>query len=233
MQTVTQAFYHGGECMYAITVVLVAGAVVFLERVAVLLFKYNVNANAFMSQILKLVAANNIERAIKLCNAAPTAALPRVVKPGLVHADRDVSEIMGSIEDAVVEVVPPVKKRSGALLGAAIVAACLGLLGTVLGLIRALALFSHAGPELDPAGLADGLAASLYPVAFGLAVCIAFLVAHFFVSGIEKRIVNEINEYSVKLRNVLTVRRSSADGSRQAEGVVAGKTDRAPGIGRL
>ena len=44
---------------------------------------YNINGAAFMTQIKKLVMANNIDRAIKLCNAGDKAALARVVKSGL------------------------------------------------------------------------------------------------------------------------------------------------------
>ena len=51
-----------------------------------------------MAQIQKLVMANNIDRAIKLCNAAPTAALPKVIKAGLTRANKGEIEIANAIE---------------------------------------------------------------------------------------------------------------------------------------
>lgn len=54
-------------------------------------FRWTINANAFMAQIQKLIMANNIDRAIKLCNAEPTALLPRAIKSLLVLANRPYS----------------------------------------------------------------------------------------------------------------------------------------------
>jgi len=216
MQAVVQAFSQGGECMYLVAFVFVFGVVVFIERFVTLFFKYNINADAFMSQIHKLVDANNIDRAVKLCNAAPNAALPRVIRPGLACADGDACEARGAVEEAVLEVVPLLQKRARSLLGVAIIAACLGLLGSVIGLIRAFSSLEHAGPELDPVGLTHGLTVSMYPLAFGLAVSIAFLFAHFSLSCATTRIVNEINMYTVKLCNSLAARRRSGDGSVEA-----------------
>jgi len=42
--------------------------------------KYRVNAAAFTAQIQKLVMANSIDRAIRLCNAVQEAPLPSAVK---------------------------------------------------------------------------------------------------------------------------------------------------------
>ena len=52
-----------------------------------------INNQAFFAQIQKLVMANNIDRAIKLCNAAPEAGVPRVTRDLLVRANKDVEEI--------------------------------------------------------------------------------------------------------------------------------------------
>jgi biopolymer transport protein ExbB len=203
MQAVVQAFSQGGECMYLIAFVLMIGVAVFIERFVTLFFTFNINADAFMSQIFKLVDANNIDRAVKLCNAAPQAALPRVIKPGLVCADGDACEARSAVEEAVLEVVPLLKKRALSLLGAAIIAAGLGLLGSAIGLIRAFSSLDHAGPELDPVGLTHGLTASMYPI--------AFVLAHFSLSRVTTRIVNEINLHSAKLCNSLAARQRSGD----------------------
>jgi biopolymer transport protein ExbB len=197
--------------MYIIALVSVVGVAVFVERFVSLFFKYNINAGAFMSQIQKLVAANNIDRAVKLCNAAPDAALPRVVRSGLARADGDASEVHGAIEEAVLEVVPLLTKHARSLLGAAIASAGLGLLGSVIGLIRAFSSLGQAGPELDPVGLTVGATSSMYPLAFGLAVSIAFALAYFSLSSVATRIVNEIKLYSAKLSNSLAARRRSSD----------------------
>ena len=83
MQAIAKAFsvdqqgVTGVTVMYVILGVSIIGFGVMIERFIFLFFKYNLNASAFMAQIQKLVIANNIDRAIKLCNAAPSAALAR------------------------------------------------------------------------------------------------------------------------------------------------------------
>ena len=71
-------FYtDGGTFMHPIAFVSIIAVAIVVERTIFLFFKYNLNANQFMAQIQKLVMANNIDRAIKLCNAAAPAALPK------------------------------------------------------------------------------------------------------------------------------------------------------------
>ena len=209
MHAAMRAFSQGGEFMCVVALVLAAGIAAFTVRFVTLFVRYNINAVAFMSQIQKLVAANNIDRAVKLCNAAPSALLSRVIKAGLVRAEGEALEIRGALEEAVLEVLPLLRQRSRALLGLGVVAACLGVMGTAVGWIRAFSAFDGGGPELDTIGLVDGLTTSMYPLVFGIAVAIVCLVAHFVLSGVATRIANEIKRNSAKLNNMLAARHRS------------------------
>lgn len=64
------------------TTALIAALLVFAR------FKILINADAFLAQVQRLVMANNIDRAIKLCNAAPAAPLAEGVKALLTRAER-------------------------------------------------------------------------------------------------------------------------------------------------
>src|SRR5690606_38758525 len=97
MGEIKKAFATGGIWMYLILGVSILALGVVIERFVFIFFKYNINAHAFMAQIQKLVMANNIDRAIKLCNAAPSAALPRVIKAGLTRANKGEIEIQNAI----------------------------------------------------------------------------------------------------------------------------------------
>src|SRR4030095_346742 len=62
-------FKHGGLFMYfnlLISAVLIAWVI---ERTVFQLTKYRVNSKEFFAQVRKLVNANNLDRAIKLCEA--------------------------------------------------------------------------------------------------------------------------------------------------------------------
>ena len=210
MATIAKAFKEGGGWMYIILVVSIIGLGIIVERFIFLFFKYNINATAFMAQIQKLVMANNIDRAIKLCNAAPNAALPKVIKAGLTRANKGEVEIQNAVEEATLEVIPHIQKRTPALQGVANVATLLGLLGTIVGLIEAFAALEFARPDDRQKVLSRGIALAMNTTAFGLIVAIPCIFGHMILTGVTKRIIDEIDQYSVKLQNLLTSRGKGA-----------------------
>ena len=130
---------QGAIWMWLIILPSVAAVALIIERTIFLLFRFNINATQFWAQIQKLVMANNIDRAIKLCNAAPNAALARVLKAGLMRANKGEIEISNALSEAQLEVVPQVMKRTSSLPPVASIATLMGLLGTIVGLILAFA----------------------------------------------------------------------------------------------
>ena len=206
MSGIAEAFRQGGGWMYVILVVSIIAIGIIIERFIFLFFKYNINAHAFMAQIQKLVMANNIDRAIKLCNAAPSAALPKVVKAGLTRANKGEMEIQNAIEEATLEVLPQIMKRTATLQALANIATLLGLLGTIIGLIEAFEALESATPDTRQELLSKGIALAMNTTAFGLIVAIPAMVAHLFLSGMTKKIIDEIDQYSVKLENLLVSR---------------------------
>lgn len=206
MGAIAEAFRTGGMWMYIILAVSIFAIGIVIERFIFLFFKYSINAEAFMAQVQKLVMANNIDRAIKLCNAAPSAALPKVIKAGLTRANKGEVEIQNAIEEATLEVVPKVQKRTASLQALANIATLLGLLGTIIGLIEAFDALEKATPENRQRLLARGIALAMNTTAFGLIVAIPTLVAHLILSGTTKKILDEIDMYSVKLENLLISR---------------------------
>jgi len=210
MAEIAKAFKEGGGWMYVILIVSIQGLGIVVERFIFLFFKYNINASAFMAQIQKLVMANNIDRAIKLCNAAPNAALPKVIKAGLTRANKGETEIQNAVEEAILEVIPHIQKRTPALQGVSNVATLLGLLGTIIGLIDAFAALEFARPDDRQKVLSRGIALAMNTTAFGLIVAIPCIFAHMILSGVTKRIIDEIDQYSVKLQNLLTSRGKGA-----------------------
>ncbi len=206
MSAIAEAFRTGGGWMYVILVVSIVAIGIMIERFIFLFFKYNINAHTFMAQIQKLVMANNIDRAIKLCNAAPSAALPKVIKAGLTRANKGEVEIQNAIEESTLEVVPSILKRTPTLQALANIATLLGLLGTIIGLIDAFAALEKATPDTRQQLLSRGISLAMNTTAFGLVVAIPCLIAHLFLAGMTKKIVDEIDQYSVKLENLLVSR---------------------------
>ena len=206
MGEIKKAFATGGIWMYLILGVSILALGVVIERFVFIFFKYNINAHAFMAQIQKLVMANNIDRAIKLCNAADKAALARVVKAGLTRANKSESDISSAIEESMLEVGPAINKRIAMIAAIANIATLLGLLGTIFGMLEAFRAVADAPADQRSTALARGIGIAMNTTGFGLMVAIPLLAAHIFISNLAKKISDEVELYSVKLENLLAAR---------------------------
>jgi biopolymer transport protein ExbB/TolQ len=189
------------------------------ERLFYIIFRANINATAFMAQIQKLIMANNIDRAIKLCNAEPNAALPRVLKAGLTRANRSETEIQNAVDEAVLEVFPQLNKRSSFLPMIANVATLTGLLGTIQGLIIAFEAVAHASAETKQTLLAAGISTAMFTTASGLVVAIPTLVLHSIIASRTTKIMDDVDQFALKTVNLLSARRR---GTLKDEGASAG-----------
>jgi biopolymer transport protein ExbB/TolQ len=201
------AMHKGGFFMWFILITAIFALAITFERLYYIVFRANINGTAFMAQIQKLIMANNIDRAIKLCNAEPNAALPRVLKAGLTRANRSEVEIQNAVDEAVLEVFPVLNKRSGYLPMLANVATLTGLLGTIQGLIIAFEAVAHASAESKQTLLAAGISTAMYTTASGLVVAIPVLVAHSIVSARTTKIMDDIDQFALKTVNLLGARR--------------------------
>ena len=200
-------FKEGGPFMYAILVVGIFAMAIAFERLFYIVFRANINAPAFMAQIQKLIMANNIDRAIKLCNAEPHAALPKVVKAGLTRANRTEKEIENSIDEATLEVGPLIGKRTAYLAMLANIATLTGLLGTIMGLVIAFQAVAKASAETKQAMLANGISIAMFTTAGGLMVAIPTLMMHSIVVNRSNKILDDVDQYGLKTVNLLTARR--------------------------
>jgi len=211
MGAIASFFSEGGFWMYPIALMSVIAVAIVIERLIQLL-SLNINGAAFMAQIQKLVMADNIDRAIKICNSSPKAALPKVIKSGLTRANKGEIEIQNAVEEATLEIVPSIQKRTNGLQAVANLATLLGLLGTVIGLIQAFAAVANAAPDQKATMLTNSIAIAMNTTAFGLMVAIPTMGIHAMLAAFTKKIIDDIDQYSVKLENLLISRGKRAQG---------------------
>jgi len=189
-------------------IVSVVVLAIIIERLVYFLGKGAVNTRAFLEQIRKLVAANNIDRAIKLCSATE-APVARVAKAGLSRVHRGEAAVSAAMEETLVDVTPELKKRVNVLWSLANIATLIGLLGTVSGLIRAFGAIGGAKPEERQAMLAAAISEAMGNTAVGLGIAVLCMVAHVFLGAMSKKQINELEGFAMKLENIL------AEGSQQ------------------
>src|SRR3954454_24270034 len=202
MQHLAEFFEQGGFFMYVNLVCSVITIAFIVERTIFFLGKGSVNAKAFLEQIRKLVAANNVDRAVKLCSTTE-APVARVAKAGLTRLNRGEAAFSQAIEETMADVTPDLKKRIAVLWSLANIATLLGLLGTISGLIKSFAAVGSASPEQRSALLSKGISEAMYNTAFGLGIAVTCMIAHVFLSSVAKKQQNDLESFSMKLENLL------------------------------
>jgi len=206
IQNLADFFREGGPFMFVNLIASAVAVAIIFERLIALGFRLNLNAGPFMEQIQKLVMTGNIDRAVKLCGAAPKAALSKVVRAGLSRANRGEQEVSRALEEAVLEVTPLVNKRIASLWSLANIATLLGLIGTIVGLIGTFRSLGAASPEMKQAMLSKGISEAMNNTAFGLMIAVTCIVAHLMLTSKSKAMVEEIEFNALKLENMLARR---------------------------
>ncbi|MFN7135200.1 MAG: MotA/TolQ/ExbB proton channel family protein [Myxococcales bacterium] len=194
---------EGGVFMYVNVGSLSVSIAIIVERVYRLMFTYNLNAGPFMEQITKLVLTGNVDRAVKLCGAAPNAALARVIRAGLTRANRGEIEVAKAIEESLLEVTPLISKRVASLFSMANIATLLGLVGTILGLIGAFKSLGAVSADKRSEVLSRGISEAMNNTAFGLGIAVTCIIAHMLLTNRAKHMIEEIELNALKLENLL------------------------------
>ena len=207
MQEVGHALMEGAPFSFINIAVLALVLAIVAERFVFILSKYRVNATEFMAQVRKLVQAGNIDRAIKLCEAAPLPLL-QVIKAGLTQVNLGEDAVIANMEEKLAEVLPALEKRIASLWTFANLATLIGLLGTIRGLIRA---FAAVGTIDDPsqktAMLSAGISEAMWNTFLGLLIAVIAMFFHLILNGMAKRQKHEMEKATMKLENLLTLKR--------------------------
>lgn len=204
-----QWFREGGPWMFPILLCAVFGAAVVVERFVFIYLRAAINGPLFMAQVQRLVLDGDADGALRLCNAEGAAALPRVLKAGLLHAERPGDEVREAMEEATLEVYPSVTRRIEHLSMLANVSTLLGLLGTIQGLILSFRSVGEAEATERAAALAQGVAVAMNTTYAGLVVAIPLLVAHGLLAARANALLDEIDHYAARLANLLAAARGA------------------------
>lgn len=198
---------HGGVFAYLLIGLGVFSLAVAIERFFVLNLRYSINGKEFWKEIRGRVANGELEEAIKLCDNAP---LPQIVKSGLVEAAKSSPRIKEAMDETSLEVIPRIEKRTHYLSMVANVAVLIGLLGTVRGIILAFAAVANVDPSVRAEALAKGIALALNATFMGLAIAIPSLLAYSFLQSKTTKLIDQIDEYTLKVFHLLRARREVA-----------------------
>lgn len=198
---ISKAFCEGGTAMYFIAAVgfLVIFLIIerFLSLKSLVLNKSNVCENLF-----GLLLQGNIRQAIAFCDTTP-APLTETLKAGLIKVieKRPDEEVQVAMDAAVLRVTPRIEGWASFLAVFGNVSVLIGLLGTIIGLIKSFGGVAEADAATKAAVLSTGISEALNCTAFGLAVAIVAITAYGFFQIRIGRATNDLLETSMELMN--------------------------------
>jgi biopolymer transport protein ExbB/TolQ len=202
MDWLSDVFSKGGPFFIVNTFFLAVVIGLIVERAIYFLGRGHLNAKAFLEQIKRLLAANNIDRAKKLCDAT-SAPVARVAKAGLNRIHRGEAAVAQAMEETMTDALPEVKTRIGALWSMANIVTLTGLLGTITGLIRTFASIGNKTGEQRQRDLSNGISEAMYNTAFGLSIALLCMIAHLMLSAAMKKTVSDLEAFSLRFENLL------------------------------
>lgn len=186
----------GGPIMVPILLASIIAAAIFLERLWTLQ-QGRVLPAELTEKVWKWVEQRQIQdkHIIALQQNSP---LGKILAAGLANRHRDRAVIKEAIEDTGRHVVHELERFIGALGTIASVSPLLGLLGTVVGMIRTFNAIQTEGVG-NPAALGGGIAEALITTAAGLTVAIPALLGYKYLRGRVSSLVVQMEKESIKL----------------------------------
>src|SRR5258707_8653418 len=114
MSWLSELFQKGGPFFIVNTFFLAIVIGLIVERAIYFLGRGHLNAKAFLEPLRKLLSANNVDRAKKLCDAT-TAPVPRVANAGLNRLHRAEPPVAQAMEETMTATLSAVTTRIHAL----------------------------------------------------------------------------------------------------------------------
>ena len=186
----------GGWLMLPLLACSVVAAAIIIERLWTLQQKRVLPQN-LTSRVWDWVQKNelNDEHLLTLRRSSP---LGEVLAVGLINRDREPQEIRESVEDTGRHVVHEMERFLNSLGTIAAISPLLGLLGTVIGMVKVFAAITAHGVG-NPSVLAGGISEALITTAAGLSVAIPALIGYRYLRGRVESLVVQMEKESIKL----------------------------------
>ena len=205
--TLAKHYHDGGWMMHPILAALVFTVVLVVDRFITLYFQANISKETFLKGLKEHIYRGDLDRAISYCASQKKTPLVSVVKAGLINVPKGEADVQAAMDEATLRESPKIEKRTGYLAMLGNVATLLGLLGTIVGLISAFAAVATASPSDKATILSRSISEAMNCTAFGLLTAIPALVAYSVLQGRSQHMLDDINESSVSVLNLIIANR--------------------------
>jgi biopolymer transport protein ExbB len=190
----------GGWLMVPIIACSVVAMAIVIERLWMLRSK-RVVPEDLVARVWKMHRQNQLNNN-QITTIRDSSPLGRIVAAGLVNRNYSRDVMKEAIEDIGRQVVHELERYLNTLGTVASITPLLGLLGTVIGMIKVFSAITVAGVG-NPTVLAGGISEALITTAAGLSVAIPSLMFHRYLSGRVALLVVRMEEEALKIIEVM------------------------------
>lgn len=169
---------QGGLVGYAIIAIGMIGLIIALVRLLTL-----------------LSVGGKINRQLKSETSSDNNPLGRILGVYDKNSDIDTETLELKLDEAILRETPKLEKLQGIIKVFAAVAPLLGLLGTVVGMIKTFQIITLFGTG-DPKLMAGGISQALVTTVEGLVVAIPLVFLHAIISGKSRGLIEVLEEQS-------------------------------------
>lgn len=199
-----QLIKSGGSLMWLI------GLCSFLTLVLIIQFSLTLRLPVmappeFVRSANRLLEEGDVEGCRRLCRRNPNF-LALVLEAGLKKAKEDPASVKEAMEGEGRNEALALRQRIRYLSDIGVIAPMLGLLGTVLGMIKAFQVIAYKTEAVKPILLAGGISMALVTTAAGLIVGIPAMGFYFYFRAKAQRVISAVEEASAELGEKLIVK---------------------------
>ena len=202
LQTAIKFFQDCGPFLYPSLLLMALGLAIGIERLLFLQRARRDNRHLW-SRLKGLLEAGQWREASALAMQSD-AAMGRIVRAGIerMGAARSRDELDAALEEDMLEIVPRLEQRTHYLATFANVITLVGLLGTIIGLIKAFTAVAHVNADEKSELLSAGISIAMNNTAFALMVAIPFLLLHAYLQARTTEVVDALEAARLSFLNL-------------------------------
>ncbi|MGQ0596903.1 MotA/TolQ/ExbB proton channel family protein [Aquabacterium sp.] len=202
-QTAVKFFQDCGLFIYPSVLIMAVGVAIAIERFVYLSRARSDNSKAW-AQLLPLLQKGQFKEVQNLA-AKSDAAVGKIVHHGLdrMQSPGRREDFDAAMEEGMMEIVPRLEKRTHYIATFANVITLVGLLGTIIGLIKGFTAVAQVNPAEKAEMLSASISIAMNNTAFALMVAIPFLLIHAFLQAKTSEIVDGLEAAKMSFLNVV------------------------------
>ena len=201
--TVVKFFQDCGLFIYPSALIMALGVTIAVERY-IFLSKAKSENRRVWSHILPLLQKGQL-RDVQSIATNSDAAVGKIVSYGLsrMQSPGRREDFDAAMEEGMMEIVPRLEKRTHYIATFANVITLVGLLGTIIGLIKGFTAVAQVNPAEKAEMLSASISIAMNNTAFALMVAIPFLLIHSFLQAKTSEIVDGLEAAKMSFLNVV------------------------------